>query len=129
VFADIARVTGDVFHIQSQCEGLANTLSRLAKGVRSQREKLQSRIGGTASGAFRWTLGRINGYGRAGRKGGEAVCVAAAGKSSIRKPLRGIASKSGIWRCRIEGRKYLPAAIRPDMACMMEDSRPTPFLG
>jgi hypothetical protein len=35
---------GDVFHIQSQCEGLANTLSRLAKGVRSQCEKLQAKI-------------------------------------------------------------------------------------
>jgi hypothetical protein len=30
--------------IQSQCAGLANTLSRLAKGVRSQREKLQAKI-------------------------------------------------------------------------------------
>jgi hypothetical protein len=35
---------GDVFHIQRQCEGLANTLSRLAKGARSRREKLQDRI-------------------------------------------------------------------------------------
>jgi hypothetical protein len=36
---------GDVFHIQRQCEGLANTLSRLAKGVRTRREKLQDRMG------------------------------------------------------------------------------------
>ena len=35
---------GDVFHIQHQCEGLANTLSRLAKGARSRREKLQAKI-------------------------------------------------------------------------------------
>ena len=36
---------GDVFHIQHQYEGLANTLSRLAKGARSRREKLEARIG------------------------------------------------------------------------------------
>jgi hypothetical protein len=36
---------GDVFHIQRQCEGLANTLSRLAKGATSQRQKLEARIG------------------------------------------------------------------------------------
>jgi hypothetical protein len=35
---------GDVFHIQHQCEGLANTLSRLAKGATSRREKLEARI-------------------------------------------------------------------------------------
>jgi hypothetical protein len=36
---------GDVFHIQHECEGLANTLSRLAKGATSRREKLEVRIG------------------------------------------------------------------------------------
>ncbi len=35
---------GDVFHIQRQCEGLANTLSRLAAGVTSQRQTLQAKI-------------------------------------------------------------------------------------
>jgi hypothetical protein len=35
---------GDVFHILSQCAGLANTLARLAKGAASRREKLQTRI-------------------------------------------------------------------------------------
>src|ERR1700759_1507785 len=35
---------GDVFHIQRQCEGLANTLSRLAKGATSRRKKLEARI-------------------------------------------------------------------------------------
>jgi hypothetical protein len=35
---------GDVFHIQHQCEGMANTLSRLAKGATSRREKLEARI-------------------------------------------------------------------------------------
>jgi hypothetical protein len=35
---------GDVFHIQHQYEGLANTLSRLAKGARSRRQKLEARI-------------------------------------------------------------------------------------
>src|SRR3954465_8390341 len=35
---------GDVFHIQHQCEGLANTLSRLATGAKSRREKLKARI-------------------------------------------------------------------------------------
>jgi hypothetical protein len=35
---------GDVFHILSQCTGLANTLVRLAKGASSRREKLQTRI-------------------------------------------------------------------------------------
>ncbi|HEY4973835.1 MAG TPA: hypothetical protein VII41_09520, partial [Steroidobacteraceae bacterium] len=37
---------GDVFHIQHQYEGLANTLSRLAKGARSRRQKQEDRIGG-----------------------------------------------------------------------------------
>jgi len=37
---------GDVFHIQRQCEGLANTLSRLAHGATSRRKVLlQARIG------------------------------------------------------------------------------------
>ena len=36
---------GDVFHIQQQYEGLANTLSRLAQGARSRRQKLEDRIG------------------------------------------------------------------------------------
>jgi hypothetical protein len=35
---------GDVFHIQHQYEGLANTLLRLAKGAKSQRQKLEARI-------------------------------------------------------------------------------------
>jgi hypothetical protein len=35
---------GDVFHITRQYEGLANTLSRLAKGVRSRCEKLEAKI-------------------------------------------------------------------------------------
>jgi hypothetical protein len=34
---------GDVFHIQRQCETLANTLRRVAVGARSQRLKLQAR--------------------------------------------------------------------------------------
>ena len=34
---------GDVFHIQRQCDGLANTLSRLAKGATSRRKTLQAR--------------------------------------------------------------------------------------
>jgi len=36
---------GDVFHIQRQCEGLANTLSRLAHGAASRRKTLQTKIG------------------------------------------------------------------------------------
>jgi len=36
---------GDVFHIQRQCEGLANTLSRLAKGATSRRKTLQAETG------------------------------------------------------------------------------------
>ncbi len=36
---------GDVFHIQHQCEGLANTLGNLARGARSRREKLEVKIG------------------------------------------------------------------------------------
>jgi hypothetical protein len=36
---------GDVFHIIRQCEGLANTLSRLAKGATSRREKLEAKFG------------------------------------------------------------------------------------
>ncbi len=42
---------GDVFHIQRQCEGLANTLSRLAQGAASQRKTLQARIGRTGQRA------------------------------------------------------------------------------
>jgi len=36
---------GDVFHIQHQCEGLANTLARLAKGATSRRMMLQTKTG------------------------------------------------------------------------------------
>src|SRR3954452_23580612 len=36
---------GDVFHIQRQCGGLANTLSRLAQGATSRRKMLQAGIG------------------------------------------------------------------------------------
>jgi len=36
---------GDVFHIQRQCEGLANMLSRLAKGATSRRQMLQAKTG------------------------------------------------------------------------------------
>src|SRR5918911_2336104 len=36
---------GDVFHVQRQCEGLANTLSRLATGATSRRKALQAGIG------------------------------------------------------------------------------------
>jgi len=36
---------GDVFHIQRQCEGLASTLQRLAKGATSRRQMLQAKIG------------------------------------------------------------------------------------
>jgi hypothetical protein len=35
---------GDVFHIIRQCEGLANMLSRLAKGATSRRERLEARF-------------------------------------------------------------------------------------
>ncbi len=38
---------GDVFHIQRQCEGLANTLARLAKGATSRRQMLQAKINPT----------------------------------------------------------------------------------
>jgi len=38
---------GDVFHIQRQCEGLANTLARLAKGTVSRRKTLQAKTGRT----------------------------------------------------------------------------------
>ncbi len=38
---------GDVFHIQRQCEGFANTLSRLAKGATSRRKTLQAKMGRT----------------------------------------------------------------------------------
>jgi len=36
---------GDVFHIQHRCEGLANTLARLAKGATSRRQTLQAKTG------------------------------------------------------------------------------------
>jgi len=36
---------GDVFHIQRQCEGLATTLARLAKGATSRRKTLQAKTG------------------------------------------------------------------------------------
>ena len=34
---------GDVFHIQRQCEGIANTLARIAKGATSRRKTLQAK--------------------------------------------------------------------------------------
>jgi len=55
---------GDVFHIQRQCEGLANTLSRLAKGATSRREKLRARIdragqrGPDSELVFQWEFAR-----------------------------------------------------------------------
>src|SRR3712207_3728000 len=36
---------GDVFHIQRRCEGLANVLSRLARGATSRRKALQAGVG------------------------------------------------------------------------------------
>ncbi len=36
---------GDVFHIQHQCDGLANTLARLAQGATSRRRTLQAKTG------------------------------------------------------------------------------------
>ncbi|MBV8870630.1 MAG: hypothetical protein JOY65_14640, partial [Acetobacteraceae bacterium] len=36
---------GDVFHIQRQCAGLANTLQRLAQGATSRRQALQAKTG------------------------------------------------------------------------------------
>jgi len=36
---------GDVFHIQRQCDGLANTLARLAQGATSRRRTLQAKTG------------------------------------------------------------------------------------
>jgi len=36
---------GDVFHIQRQCESLANTLTRLAEGATSRRQRLQAKVG------------------------------------------------------------------------------------
>ena len=36
---------GDVFHIQHQCEALANTLAGIVKGARSRRKKLQAKSG------------------------------------------------------------------------------------
>ena len=38
---------GDVFHIQHQCEALANTLASIAKGARARRKKLQAKTGKT----------------------------------------------------------------------------------
>jgi hypothetical protein len=39
---------GDIFHIQRQCEGLANTLPRLSKGATSRRKKLEAKIEGAS---------------------------------------------------------------------------------
>jgi hypothetical protein len=36
---------GDVFHIQRQCETLANTLGNLVRGARTRREKLEATVG------------------------------------------------------------------------------------
>lgn len=38
---------GDVFHVQYQCEALANTLAGIAKGAKSRRKKLQAKTGKT----------------------------------------------------------------------------------
>ena len=47
---------GDVFHIIHQCEGLANTLSRLAKGTTSRRKKLEARFDRTGQSASKDAL-------------------------------------------------------------------------
>jgi hypothetical protein len=44
-WGDTPPCHGDVFHIQRQCESLANMLSRLAQGATSRRKTLQARIG------------------------------------------------------------------------------------
>jgi len=49
---------GDVFHIQHQCEGLANTLGNLARGARSRREKLEGQIKRAHSFASQLKLAR-----------------------------------------------------------------------
>jgi hypothetical protein len=36
---------GDVFHFIHQCEGLANTLPRIAKGATSRRKKMEAKFG------------------------------------------------------------------------------------
>src|SRR5215212_2556488 len=41
---------GDVFHIQRQCEGLANTLQRLAQDATSRRKTLQAKTGRAGRG-------------------------------------------------------------------------------
>src|SRR3954454_3164596 len=41
---------GAVFHIQRQCEGLANTLQRLAQGATSRRKTLQAKTGRAGRG-------------------------------------------------------------------------------
>jgi hypothetical protein len=83
---------GDVFHIQHQCEGLANTLSRLAKGATSRRQTLQAktgRAGQHGEHARLWEAGAVGvgcgltGRGRVSGKAGvagEAGCGAASGR-------------------------------------------------
>ena len=44
-WGDTPPCHGDVFHIQRQCEGLANTLQRLAQGATSRRTALQPKTG------------------------------------------------------------------------------------
>jgi hypothetical protein len=44
-WGDAPPCHGDVFHIQRQCESLANMLSRLAQGATSRRRTLQARAG------------------------------------------------------------------------------------
>jgi hypothetical protein len=51
---------GDVFHIQRQCEGLANTLSRLAKGATSRRKVLQAKIERAPASRVRTTNMAVN---------------------------------------------------------------------
>ncbi|MDO9712747.1 hypothetical protein [Paracraurococcus lichenis] len=48
---------GDVFHIQRQCEGLANTLSRLATGATTRRKVLQA---GTSRAGERDPEGKLD---------------------------------------------------------------------
>ena len=59
---------GDVFHVQRQCETLANTLKRLAMRARSQRMKPEARVN------------RAGGRGRARR--------ACAGRTSLKRGCR-----------------------------------------
>jgi hypothetical protein len=83
---------GDVFHIQHQYEGLANTLSQLAQGVTTRRKKLEIKIDRPARPG--WACHSI-GTGAADRGSGLPAGSRRANAHAVVEPRRSGGGRSG----------------------------------